>query len=652
MMMHLVPSLPLLLFAFGVAAVNFRYEATQLTEEDVISFPAIDFGDASAVPPEYDGPRCKIQPEDEAWPNEEQWDQLNNTLSGNLLHPVPVGAACYPDRPEYNESTCAYLLGPATTSRFFFDDPLTALTTWGQGATCLQLNDTTGRTCTRGGSPVYVVNATSVRDIQVAVNFARNHHLRLVIKNTGHDFIAKSTGRGALSIWTHFLKDIEFVSDYTMGEYQGAAARVGAGVEAWEMHNAMADVRNFTVVTSLDPTVGNGGGWALGGGHGPLTSLRGLGADQVLSLNVVTADGRFITADLNQNQDLFFALRGSGGTFGIVTSMVVKAWPGQIDIGGLTFYLTTGPGRVTLPSGRGYPSAPPVHIADPDTFWKAYRIYLGFAKDIVDAGGFGFGDVTPQGNDTFVFVGTITLPDFPPAQMRDFYLPLFRALSAVGVEVPNPRHAFLPYVQPGNGVTPTSFPGSPADRLFISRLLPRALWEEREREGVNNNTTTTKGTRLYTVAAVNRRNAELGYRVTLRAYAPTAAAAGYPGNTTSAVNPAMRAMVVHCVTFKQEPVDVLPAAEFRAEHARLRARADELVRLTPESGSYFNEADVLEPEWQRSFWGDHYERLVGIKRRVDPWGLFWAPTTVGSEEWEVVTEGGVPTQNGPLCRVR
>jgi FAD/FMN-containing dehydrogenase len=98
-----------------------------------------------------------------------------------------------------------------------------------------------------------------------------------------------------------------------MGEYKGPAARMSAGIEAWEAQNAMADQGNITVVLSLEVTVGNGGGWVLGGGHGPLTSLRGLGADQVLSLNVVTADGRFVTADLNQNRDLFFALRGGGG---------------------------------------------------------------------------------------------------------------------------------------------------------------------------------------------------------------------------------------------------------------------------------------------------------------------------------------------------
>jgi hypothetical protein len=85
-------------------------------------------------------------------------------------------------------------------------------------------------------------------------------------------------------------------------------------MEAWEALNVMAEGGNFTTVTSLELTVGNGGGWALGGGHGPLTSLRGLGADQILSLNVVTADGRFVTADVNQNQDLFFALRGGGGS--------------------------------------------------------------------------------------------------------------------------------------------------------------------------------------------------------------------------------------------------------------------------------------------------------------------------------------------------
>lgn len=55
----------------------------------------------------------------------------------------------------------------------------------------------------KGGYPVYVLNATNVAQIQIAVNFARNTGIRFVVKNTGHDFMGKSSGAGALSVWTH-----------------------------------------------------------------------------------------------------------------------------------------------------------------------------------------------------------------------------------------------------------------------------------------------------------------------------------------------------------------------------------------------------------------------------------------------------------------
>lgn len=91
------------------------------------------------------------------------------------------------------------------------------------------------------------------------------------------------------------------------------AVRVGAGVEAWELFNFMATY-NITIVAPGGSTVGVGGGWFAVGGHGALTSLYGLGADQVLSIQVVTADGRFLTADPFTNEDLFYALRGGGGS--------------------------------------------------------------------------------------------------------------------------------------------------------------------------------------------------------------------------------------------------------------------------------------------------------------------------------------------------
>jgi hypothetical protein len=93
------------------------------------------------------------------------------------------------------------------------------------------------KSCTLGGYPSYVIKAKTVSDIQSGVNFARNDFLRLVVKNTGHDFAGKSTGYGAFSIWTHNLKDIQYFDNYVDDSgYKGPAIKAGAGVQAFELY--------------------------------------------------------------------------------------------------------------------------------------------------------------------------------------------------------------------------------------------------------------------------------------------------------------------------------------------------------------------------------------------------------------------------------
>lgn len=119
-------------------------------------------------------------------------------------------------------------------------------------------------------------------------------------------------GAGSLSIWVHNLKDFEFIPEYSIGRYSGMAVRVGAGVEGWEHFNHMAE-HNISVVAPGGSTVGAVGGWISVAGHGSLTNKYGLGADQVLSINVVTADGHLRTVDpTNTHEDLWWALRGGG----------------------------------------------------------------------------------------------------------------------------------------------------------------------------------------------------------------------------------------------------------------------------------------------------------------------------------------------------
>lgn len=106
-----------------------------------------------------------------------------------------------------------------------------------QGQTCLPQKGNSS-TCTIGGYPSYAVKITNVAQIQLTLNFARNLNLRLVVHNTGHDFLGKSTGAGALSIWTHNLKDIKFHETYKTKSYSGPALTIGAGVEVGELYAA------------------------------------------------------------------------------------------------------------------------------------------------------------------------------------------------------------------------------------------------------------------------------------------------------------------------------------------------------------------------------------------------------------------------------
>lgn len=82
------------------------------------------------------------------------------------------------------------------------------------------------------------MNVSNVAHVQLAVNFARNQNIRLVVKNTGHCYLGKSSGAGSLSVWTHNLKDIKFLPEYRSGNYSGKALKLGAGVTIREVYLA------------------------------------------------------------------------------------------------------------------------------------------------------------------------------------------------------------------------------------------------------------------------------------------------------------------------------------------------------------------------------------------------------------------------------
>jgi hypothetical protein len=135
----------------------------------------------------------------------------------------------------------------------------------------------------------------------------------------------------SVSIWTHKLKSLQwYTTSFTpkgcTKQIQGTAVRTGSGSN-WNELGSAARARNVMLVGGAFGTV-SVGGYIANGGHGGLSAKYGLGADQVLEIDLVTPQGDIITANECQNTDYFWAMRGGGGsTYGVVVAYVLKAIP-------------------------------------------------------------------------------------------------------------------------------------------------------------------------------------------------------------------------------------------------------------------------------------------------------------------------------------
>lgn len=235
------------------ARILFPYEQRQLTKEYIASLSKEDqvlFGfddEFGTFAVNTTDKRCRSGPADGKWPADKAWSKLAKQLStaDALIKTTPQASVCYGTTKD--DAKCSDLTKNWKNSYTHIDDPTEVLSPIYQGLTCQPPTIYNSGSCTLGGYPAYVVKAADVLDIQLAINFARNDYLRLIIKNTGHDFAGKSVGAGALSIWTHGLKDIQFFDSYVDGNYKGPAVKAGAGVQAFDLYKAAND-KGFIVV--------------------------------------------------------------------------------------------------------------------------------------------------------------------------------------------------------------------------------------------------------------------------------------------------------------------------------------------------------------------------------------------------------------------
>ncbi|MDB4927297.1 FAD-binding oxidoreductase [Mucilaginibacter sp.] len=177
--------------------------------------------------------------------------------------------------------------------------------------------------------PRMIVYCADVADVIQSVNFARENNMLLSIRSGGHN-------AGGLGICDDGLVIDLSRMKYIQVNPQAKSAVVGAGCTWGDVDHA-THAFGMATPSGIISTTGVGG-LTLGGGIGHLTRKHGLSIDNLLSVDMVLADGSFITANENQNQDLFWAVRGGGGNFGVVTAFTFKLHPIDMVYGGPMLY--------------------------------------------------------------------------------------------------------------------------------------------------------------------------------------------------------------------------------------------------------------------------------------------------------------------------
>ncbi|KAF9891408.1 hypothetical protein FE257_004264 [Aspergillus nanangensis] len=537
---------------------------------------------------------CRCFPGDACWPTHEVWSAFNKTIDGRLVATVPLGAPCH--APTYDEAECASLRQSWTLPEQHYESSSSIMAPFFTNGSCDPFHPIS-KPCTLDTLVRYSVDVHSPAHISRALAFATKHNLRVLVRNTGHDYNGKSTGAGALAIWTHHLKHIA-IHDYADSHYTGKAITVGAGVQGIEAYKA-ADTHGLEVVGGECPTVGIAGGYTQGGGHSALASRHGLAADQVLKWEVVTAGGEFVVATRdNKYKDLYWALcGGGGGTYGVVWSMTSKAHKSTPASGFNLTFSNTG--------------------ISPDTYYQAVSLYHATLPSLVDAGAMSVWYFT---NASFS-ISPLTGPNIPVAELRRLLRPFTDGLTKLGIEYKSYAAQFPSYL--------AQFQGMQGDiEVGIAQyggwLVPRSVVQD------NNEALTATYRRITEDGATF-----IGVGVNV--------SKAVAGDVENAVLPAWRDTLIDTT--------LTTVWEWGKEEKMLemqRKMTEEyipaLAKLAPDSGAYLNEGDFRQPDFQRVFYGENYARLRRVKAKYDPDDLFYGTTAVGSDEWRV-------SDDGRLCRV-
>jgi FAD/FMN-containing dehydrogenase len=561
----------------------------------------------------------RVRPGDPHWPSEEKWNELKTQVNGNLIKLESPLAEC---KKSPGSTACNDFLKGLKNPYFIGDNPA--------------LTQTSGWLDAWTSEPsVYAVAAVSTADVVAAVNFARTHNLRLVVKGGGHSYQGTSNSADSLLIWTRAMNKIVLHDSFVGKGCEGRqppqpAVTVEAGAIWWHTYNEVTTKNGRYVQGGGCATVGVAG-LIQSGGFGSLSKHYGMAAAALLEAEIVTADGIVRTVNAAHDPELFWALKGGGGgSFGVVTRLTLRTRELPEFFGG-TF------GAIKANSDEAFKKLVErvLTLYHDELFnhhWGEQIIFRGnntvrfsmtfhgLTQEQAQTSWKSFEEWVKSSPQAYSFETPISLVAAPARRFWDatFFRQYFPSIITSDD-------------RPGasqENVYWTSNIGETGQFLWAyhSAWLPKQLLEKNNQQKLAD--ALFSATRSWSVS--------LHFNKGL-AGAPAEEIAAAKDTAT---NPeVLNAFALAIIAGEGEPA--FPGiAEHEPDLALARSRAirineamNELLKVAPNAGSYVSESSFFEENWQQSFWGSNYPRLAKAKKKYDPEGLFFVHHGVGTEKW-------------------
>lgn len=247
---------------------------------------------------------CHCLPTQSCWPSPQAWTQLNASLTGHLIPLLPVAAPCH--EPYWDRATCDNIYSQRFDSAWLADQPGALQWENWQGwadreEECF-MEVVHWVECGQGRIPLFAALVESTEDIQQVLNFTSVHNIKLVIRNTGHDFLGRSSGPHSLQLNTHKLTSITLDHSFVPRVPNGVApppgiqaVTFGAGIMMHEAYQFLSS-KGLVIAGASSSTVGLVGGYLQGGGHSIMGHIAGMASDNVLEYTVVIANVSLLTS--------------------------------------------------------------------------------------------------------------------------------------------------------------------------------------------------------------------------------------------------------------------------------------------------------------------------------------------------------------------